>query len=373
MPEEKTLTPEEIAQQRKEAEEKKINPIQPATNLTTEAKALGRPDTVNMVEKAYESPISQLGLTIKGLEGRKSYIQQQDEVAQRRSRNMQMIAGLSDGLASLANLIGVADRGSNIDLGEGALTPLAKRAEAARLERKADIKSIDDRLDQAQTQLLQMKLARGNAIAGAQAKEQERQDKLAAERRGYAFQEKMLDKKLDNSKELAELKFKQTLFTNAANNKAKKELEAFRQAQANARARYKAGTTGSNATTLTILKGDDGQFYSYDLTKAEKAAIEEKFSEAIKQDLADPNNTALSALYAEYETVLKNASLGIGTANKQEVEDLRNELIGMSPTLSGMIKKGRKGTLVPMGVVEPDSDDEELDDVDALLNNNAVN
>lgn len=343
MPEEKTLTPEEIAQQRKEAEEKKIDTIQPATNLTTEVKALGKPDTVNMVEKAYESPISQLGLTIKGLEGRKNYIQQQDEVAQRRSRNMQMIAGLSDGLASLANLIGVADRGSNIDLGEGALTPLAKRAEAARLERKADIKSIDDRLDQAQTQLLQMKLARGNALAGAQAKEQERQDKLAAERRGYAFQEKMADKKIaaDLTKTNATLTSK--AYENALNRANAKEV-----------ARIRSGQSGSKKEPKKIiLTNDEGGQDVYTLSSETYDAILRNFNEAMEKDvpmveqdilnrsgekigteLVPDQSTPLGKAYAHYLDLSEDSD-----ASDQEIENAYNRVISLSPTLKANVQR----------------------------------
>lgn len=157
----------DIAQQRKEAEEKKNSPVQPADNMTTTEVVLGPSDAEKDVAKVYDSPISQLGLTIKDLEGRKAQAVQQDETAQRRSRNMQMIAGISDGLASLANLIGVGDRGTHIDMGPGTLTPLQQRFENARLERKADIKSIDDRLDQANDQLMKMKMAKGQAVAQA--------------------------------------------------------------------------------------------------------------------------------------------------------------------------------------------------------------
>lgn len=76
-----------------------------------------------------------------------------------------MIAGISDGLASLANLIGVGQGGTNINMGTGALTPLQQRVEAARLERKADIKDIDERLEQYQRQLDQMKMQKGVAIS----------------------------------------------------------------------------------------------------------------------------------------------------------------------------------------------------------------
>ena len=136
-----------------------------------------------------------MGLLIQGLEGRKANAQQQDETAQRRARSMQTVAGISDGLASLANLIGVAHGGTNIDMGTGALTPLQQKMEAARLERKADIKSIDDRLEQYRNQMLQMQMAKGNALAQQKAKEIEtannRLYEAAKTKDAQKFQEKI--------------------------------------------------------------------------------------------------------------------------------------------------------------------------------------
>lgn len=142
-----------------------VQPIVAPDNMVGEAQVLGPSESEKAITKSYDDSISQLGLTIKDLEGRKAQAQQQDEVAQRRSRNMQMIAGISDGLASLANLIGVGQGGTNINMGTGALTPLQQRVEAARLERKADIKDIDERLEQYQRQLDQMKMQKGVAIS----------------------------------------------------------------------------------------------------------------------------------------------------------------------------------------------------------------
>lgn len=142
-----------------------VQPIVTPDNMVGKAQVLGPSESEKTITKSYDDSISQLGLTIKGLEGRKAQAQQQDEVAQRRSRNMQMIAGISDGLASLANLIGVGQGGTNINMGTGALTPLQQRVEAARLETKADIKDIDERLEQYQRQLDQMKMQKGVAVS----------------------------------------------------------------------------------------------------------------------------------------------------------------------------------------------------------------
>ena len=142
-----------------------LKPIEAPANMVGKAQVLGPSESEKTITKSYDDSISQLGLTIKDLEGRKAQAQQQDEVAQRRSRNMQMIAGISDGLASLANLIGVGQGGTNINMGTGALTPLQQRVETARLERKADIKDIDERLEQYQRQLDQVKMQKGVAVS----------------------------------------------------------------------------------------------------------------------------------------------------------------------------------------------------------------
>lgn len=190
----KELNPQEVAEQRKVAQEKAIKPV--GTVPTTTAVVQGPSEAEQAITKAYDNNIKNTELLIKGWEGKRANAVQQDEVTQRKSRNMQMIAGLSDGLASLANLIGVADRGTNIDMGTGALTPLQQKMEAARLERKADIKSIDDRLEQYKNQLLQMKMQKGAALAGyAQKKEEKASDRAydaAKTKDAQAFQEKIL-------------------------------------------------------------------------------------------------------------------------------------------------------------------------------------
>ena len=114
---------------------------------------------------AYNPTITSLGNKITEMEEAKKKAKEGDETAQRRARSMKMVAGISDGLASLANLIGVGSYGaSNINTGS-ALTPLEQKMEAARLERKADIKTIDDRLEQYRNQLDQVRMQKGSALA----------------------------------------------------------------------------------------------------------------------------------------------------------------------------------------------------------------
>lgn len=119
----------------------------------------------NTIKDTYNSNMMDFGARISEMEEAKKNAVANDETAQRRARSMQMVAGISDGLASLANLIGVGSYGaSNINTGS-ALTPLEKKMEAARLERKTDIKSIDDRLDQYRNQLDQVRMQKGSALA----------------------------------------------------------------------------------------------------------------------------------------------------------------------------------------------------------------
>ena len=189
-----TSAPKTIAEQREEAAAKKIAKVNAPSSLPN-AQVQGPSETEKIISNSYDNNIKNMGLLIQGLEGRKANAQQQDETAQRRARSMQTVAGISDGLASLANLIGVAHGGTNIDMGTGALTPLQQKMEAARLERKADIKSIDDRLEQYRNQMLQMQMAKGNALAQQKAKEIEtannRLYEAAKTKDAQKFQEKI--------------------------------------------------------------------------------------------------------------------------------------------------------------------------------------
>ena len=203
-----TPTPS-VAEQRQTALDKAIEKVtldaNNASDTTTQA-AINRQNltdkqkstlgVTNAIHNTYSPTITSMGNMISELETARKNAQAQDETAQRRSRNMQTIAGISDSLASLANLIGVGQGGTNIDMGTGALTPLQRKAEAARLERKADIKSIDDRLEQYKNQLLQMKMQKGAALAAYEQKKEEKASDRAYDaaktKDAQAFQAKLL-------------------------------------------------------------------------------------------------------------------------------------------------------------------------------------
>ena len=205
----KTLTPEQIKEQRQVAIDRAIEKVSldasNASDTTTKA-AIDRQNltdeqkstlaVTNAIHNAYSPTITSMGNTITELENARKNAKAQDETAQRRSRNMQTIAGISDSLASLANLIGVGQGGTNINMGTGALTPLQQKAEAARLERKADIKSIDDRLEQYKNQLLQMKMQKGAALAAYEQKKEEKASDRAYDaaktKDAQAFQKQIL-------------------------------------------------------------------------------------------------------------------------------------------------------------------------------------
>lgn len=135
------------------------------------------------ISEAYREPLKNLGDYIKDFEDRRTSLKEQDEVAKRRSSSMKMIAGISDGLSALANLVGVAGvngkHASNQQLA-GASAPLAQRLEAARLERKTDIKDISDRLDAYKAQRDALNLQKGTALAELQLKREQADRELAA-------------------------------------------------------------------------------------------------------------------------------------------------------------------------------------------------
>ncbi len=136
-----------------------------ATSLQKQQEQADANMVENTIKDTYNANMMDFGARISEMEEAKRKANEGDETAQRRGRSMKMIAGISDGLASLANLIGVGSYGSsNINTGN-ALTPLEQKMEAARLERKADIKSIDDRLDQYRNQLDQIRMQKGSALA----------------------------------------------------------------------------------------------------------------------------------------------------------------------------------------------------------------
>ena len=191
---------------------------QGATNNTTVAVSGETSAAMKTLDETSGNTLKTLGNNVNTLVGEQTKAKQNDKIAQRRERSMQMISGISDGLASLANLIGVGGYGaSNIDL-SGAMTnpKLQEKFEQARKERKADIKDIDDRLEQKRRELLEMQQRFGLAKVELQSKEQ-----------AEANAERRHKEELDFRKERAKVsdnQWQQTFDANQGNAAADRDL-----------------------------------------------------------------------------------------------------------------------------------------------------
>ena len=282
------------------------------------------------VGAAYNPTITSLGNKITELEEAKKKAKEGDETAQRRARSMKMVAGISDGLASLANLIGVGSYGaSNINTGS-ALTPLEKKMEAARLERKADIKTIDDRLDQYRNRLDQVRMQKGSALASYyQQKENQR------------FQSEQADKKMLADMRMTEAKLRSTAMENALNRSNQMAIAKTRAEATKAAAETKAAATReSNAKKNSeqfIVKDADGNESIVSMPKETAKAIMNDFESIIQKDLEDPNNAALKEAHDRYTDLVRNRSFLGG--DTQEILDARKALISLSPSMQERIKQ----------------------------------
>jgi hypothetical protein len=357
--ENKTLTPEQIAEQRQAAIDKAIEKVSldanNASDTTTQA-AINRQNltdeqkstlaVTNAIHNAYSPTITSMGNTITELENVRKNAKAQDETAQRRSRNMQTIAGISDSLASLANLIGVGQGGTNINMGTGALTPLQQKAEAARLERKADIKSIDDRLEQYKNQLLQMKMQKGAALAGyAQKKEEKASDRAydaAKTKDAQAFQQRILALQQAHAAEEAAKgrahESTENALTRTHQEKMNKEDNESRERVAQTNAATQGSKRKPEQFTLTDANGKE---VVYSLPAETAEAILRDFDSSIKADLAaDTTSGATSSAFRQaYESYMEvSQKRGLGLATDEQVKDARNALIEESPTLRKKIE-----------------------------------
>lgn len=346
MPENENKT---VSQMRQE-EMEKVAPVD-TSNLSTDdltKSALNRQQTQNKVDdtneainSAYYSPMQQLGVWASERQEAKNKLKEQDETAQRQASNLKMIAGLSDGLASLANLIGVGQGGTNIDMGTGALTPLQQKAEAARLERKADIKSIDERLEQYRRQLNQMKMQKGAALAAYEQKKEEKASDRAYDaaktRDAQAFQEKILGLQQAHAASEAEKgrahEAQQTEKNITSREKIAKEENKSRETVADKNASAKGETKVEK-----YIIGDK----VYTLPDTMNEAILKNFQSAIDADLAtDTTEGETSSEFRKAYEAYKEISTkrGMSLATDQQVKDARNKLISASPTLSKEIEK----------------------------------
>ena len=361
---ENTLTPEQIAEERKAAQERAIKEVTLNANNAPDSltqSAIIRQNlsddqkdslkVENAIHNAYADDIQKTTDLVNTLTQKKKDAQLQDATAQRKARSMQMVAGISDGLANLANLIGVGGignvggMGNNIDLGGGALTPLQQKIEAARLERKADIKSIDDRLDQANAQLLNMKLARGGALATAVQKDIEA--KRAAKAAAAKSAENLNLKLLDIQAKAAAQEDQQAHDAEMEENQNNTTIRS---------AKIRAGQSGDkDQKEVYLLTTEDGGQIQYELTPEVDEAIRRNFKEYVEKDVQwiddsfpdrtgkmvtsriPDENTPLGKAYAHYLDVSED-----NNANSQEVKNAMEQVISLSPTLRANIERHGK-------------------------------
>ena len=301
----------------------------------------------NTIKDTYNSNMMELGAKISEMEEAKKNAVANDKTAQRRARSMKMVAGISDGLASLANLIGVGSYGaSNINTGS-ALTPLEQKMEAARLERKADIKTIDDRLDQYRNQLDQIRMQKGSALASYyQQKENQR------------FQSEQADKKMLADLSKTEAKLRSTAMENALNRANQLNIAKIRAQATTDAANTRATTESKKSKEQFILTDTDGNETVYSMPKETAAAMLRDFDAIIQSDIANDTTSGVTSsafrqAYERYQNILSRRSVGMGS--EKEVADARNALISLSPTMQEKIKQ--YGTSPK---VEADDEDDEF-------------
>lgn len=288
----------------------------------------------NAINDIYNNQAMEFGARISEMEEAKRKAKEEDETMQRKARNMQMIAGISDGLASLANLIGVSKGGSNITTGS-ALSPLEKKFEAARLERKADIKTIDERLEQYKNQMMQMQLARGNAQIASAEKQADRAFTTSERLGKQQFEEGQLDKKLAADMVKTNATIQSNAYQKALDRKAR--IDAAR-----IRANGKSSSGSSKQPEEFIFTDGTGRQKVYSLPANRTEAILKDFDTAIAADLkadttTDDNASEFRSAYNEYKKISQQR--GVGMATDQQVKDARNALISASPTLKKAIEK----------------------------------
>ena len=317
----------------------------PATD--TKAQEEVKEDSLSTLRKAYDPQIEALGTTIGEMQKAYDKAKEQDKVTQRRERNMQMIAGISDGLSALANLIGTGSYGSShINLKEAFANPvLQKKFEEAQKERKKDIKDINERLSQKEKELLAMKLAYGKDVSSLLAdKEKAAEDRAFRTSERLAAQEYQDDVREDTqvhqtklqegaqAHETSEREAKQK-FTAEENKKDRQSKESV--------AAVRANSSGKNKPDEYIFM-EDGKENRYQISKEANKAVLSHFNNAIKEDLAEDKSTdsapsEFRKAYKEYERI--STLRGANAASDQQVSDARKAVINASPRMRALVKK----------------------------------
>ena len=198
----------------------------PGANATTTTTETPKDKSMELLDDTYGGTLKEYGEVIKKLEEERKIAQKEDEKRTRREANMQMISSIVDGLGGLANLIGVTQGASNINLASatGALDP---KFEAARQQRRADIKDINTRLDQKIKELNAVKEKYGTTKANLQRS-------LDSEEKEYDYKNKNLAlqwEELRRGDEYKKLSLGETIRHNTAleaNAKAQLDLQTSR-------------------------------------------------------------------------------------------------------------------------------------------------
>ena len=163
--------------------------------------------------------ISSLDDMIKELEEERKRAKEEDEVAARRSRNMQLVSGISDALSALANLIGVSKGASHIEL-KGTTGPLAERFDALRKERKADIKDINKRLEQKLKERMEMQREFARDAESKRRWEAEfgyKENRAAKQDEQWQKEYELRSSQIQAENELAQKRYEEAVRSNKAN------------------------------------------------------------------------------------------------------------------------------------------------------------
>lgn len=150
-----------------------------ANGSTTTTPQDDKSKAMGILDASYADTLKAYGGLVEKLEEEKRVAKENDAIARRREANMQMISSITDGLAGLANLIGVSKGASHINL-QSSTAALDPKFEAARLQRRADMKDINTRLEQKANELAAIQERYGTAKANLQAKDDA--EKAAGER-----------------------------------------------------------------------------------------------------------------------------------------------------------------------------------------------
>lgn len=356
-----TPAPAVSTQEVQQAKTNLTTPLPQGPQIETKAVVAGPSPAMQTINKTYGSTLEELGKNVGSLVEQGQKARENDEVAQRRERNMQMISGISDGLASLANLIGVGGYGaSNIDL-SGAMTnpKLQEKFELARKERKADIKDIDDRLEQKRRELLEMQQRFGLAKAEQQNKEQ-----------AEANAERRHKEELDFRKERARVsdnQWQQTFDANKENAVADRDLRKtqiendykFRVQQLN-QAAEQAGLKGSFPVLIA-----ENEMLDIPKNEINQSTIGRIFDQLPKEfkDLAqgkplyryEPDESGMTTIkvfdgYEQPTIEQKLAAIGAASRTDKTIQDELRKL-------AGTYKPEQKVEQVAQSVSDDDDDD----------------